>query len=93
MRALFDCTNLMPGQKVLFLANGERQLADSTGKAIVPFHSPADSLLKPKEVHFTAPAKLSVTKCVICGADVPGKRRDRQFCSGRCRVKAYRGRQ
>ncbi len=34
---------------------------------------------------------MTVNKCVSCGSDLPsGRRSDRRYCGGRCRVRAHR---
>jgi predicted nucleic acid-binding Zn ribbon protein len=32
----------------------------------------------------------SLNYCIVCGRPVPGKRRDRRYCSSRCRQRARR---
>jgi hypothetical protein len=68
-----------------------------TVDGVAPLEQAKQPMLSEQPIHFTAPAKLSVTitlnKCIVCGKAIQGKRIDRKLCSGRCRKIASRGKQ
>jgi len=84
--------NISPDGQVWFPMvkpeNGEGQ--KPTQETVQPLQEPVTSH---QLIDLPIPEKLSVTKCLICGNTVPGKRIDRKYCSPKCRQQASRGKQ
>ena len=83
----------------VFCHHGKRYGISQSGKTVCVGEVPGSDKVnqykeqpieRPPGNTLDTPAKLSVTFCIICGSEVPGKRKDRMFCSPSCRKTASR---